>query len=115
MPDDTLPMPPAAELRLAELMRALSDQNRVRIVVALADGEFHSITDDFFGLDLHKSTVSHHLKTLREAGFTETLYAGRSCQVRLRVPELNARFPGLVAALTSPSAIADVTGNVPAR
>ena len=60
-------------------------------------------THDFFGLDLHKSTVSHHLRTLREAGFTETVYSGRNGKVRLRVPELDARFPGLVAAPTPPA------------
>jgi hypothetical protein len=41
---------------------------------------------------------------LREAGFTETLFEGRTCQIRLRVSELNSRFPGFVDALTSPAA-----------
>ena len=103
----SLPMPSAAELRLSELVRALADQNRLRLVIALADGEFHH-TVELPGLDVQKSTLSHHLRTLREAGFTETIFEGRSCQIRLRVAELNSRFPGFVEALTSPAAIADV-------
>jgi DNA-binding transcriptional ArsR family regulator len=103
MADRSLPMPAAEELRLPELVKALADQNRLRIVQALADGEFRH-TVDLPGLDVQKSTLSHHLRTLREAGFTETLFEGRSCQIRLRVAELNARFPGFVDALTSPAA-----------
>ncbi len=102
-----LPMPSVAELRLPELVKAVADQNRLRLVMALADGKFHH-TVDLPGLNVQKSTLSHHLRTLREAGFTETLFEGRTCQIRLRVAELNSRFPGLVDALTSPAAIADV-------
>ena len=103
MADRSLPMPAVEDLRLPELVKALADQNRLRIVQALADGEFRH-TVDLPGLDVQKSTLSHHLRTLREAGFTETLFEGRSCQIRLRVPELNQRFPGFVDALTSPAA-----------
>ncbi len=106
-PERHLPMPSVPELRLPELVKALSDPNRLRLVVALADGEFHH-TIDLPGLSVQKSTLSHHLRTLREAGFTETLFEGRTCQIRLRVADLNSRFPGFVDALTSPAAIADV-------
>jgi len=111
MTDRFLPMPSVAELRLPELVKALADHNRLRIVMALADGEFHH-TVDLPGLDIQKSTLSHHLRTLREAGFTETIFEGRSCQIRLRAAELNSRFPGFVAALTSPAAIADAQRQV---
>lgn len=107
MVDRSLPMPAVDELRLPELVKALADQNRLRVVMALADGEFHP-TVDLPGLDVQKSTLSHHLRTLREAGLTETLFEGRTCQIRLRVGDLNARFPGFVDALTSPAAQADV-------
>ena len=111
MVDRVLPMPAVVELRLPELVKALADQNRLRIVMALADGVFHH-TVDLPGLDVQKSTLSHHLRTLREAGLTETRFEGRTCQIRLRVDDLNSRFPGFVDALTSPSAIADVQNPV---
>ena len=107
MVDTPLPMPAVDELRLPELVKALADQNRLKIVMALADGEFHHIID-LPDLDVQKSTQSHHLRTLREAGFTETYIEGRSCRIRLRVDALDSRFPGFVDALTSPAAQADV-------
>ena len=107
MVDTALPMPAAEELRLPELVKAVADQNRLKIVMALADGEFHHIID-LPELEVQKSTMSHHLRTLREAGFTETYTMGRSCRIRLRRAELDARFPGFVEALTSPAAQADV-------
>jgi DNA-binding transcriptional ArsR family regulator len=103
MSDRSLPMPAVEDIQLPELVKAVADQNRLRVVMALADGDFHHIAD-LPGLDVQKSTLSHHLRTLRESGFTETQFEGRVCRIRLRVDELNARFPGFVAALTSPSA-----------
>lgn len=103
MVDRSLPMPAVDELRLPELVKALADENRLKIVMALADGEFHH-TIDLPGLDVQKSTVSHHLRTLREAGYTETFFHGRSCKIRLRTAELNERFPGFVDAITSQAA-----------
>jgi len=107
MVDTPLPMPAVDQLRLPELVKALADQNRLKIVMSLADGEFHRIVD-LPELEVQKSTMSHHLRTLREAGFTETYTMGRSCRIRLRRDELESRFPGFVDALTSPAAQADV-------
>jgi DNA-binding transcriptional ArsR family regulator len=107
MVDVSLPMPAVDELRLPDLVKALADQNRLKIVMALADGEYHS-TIDLPELEVQKSTLSHHLRTLREAGFTETHTVGRTCSIRLRIAELDARFPGFVDALTSPAARASV-------
>jgi DNA-binding transcriptional ArsR family regulator len=102
-----LPMPAVDELRLSDLVKALADPNRLKIVMSLSDGEFHQIVD-LPELDVQKSTMSHHLRTLREAGFTETYIMGRSCRIRLRRAVLDERFPGLIDALTSPAAQADV-------
>ena len=102
------PMPAAADIRLADIMHALGDPGRLRMVALLADGEYHNKGPDLFGLDVQKSTVSHHLKTMREAGLTETRIDGRRCDIRLRRAELDERFPGLVASLTSDAAVADL-------
>ncbi|MFK0022957.1 ArsR/SmtB family transcription factor [Streptomyces sp. NPDC090798] len=48
---------------------------------------------------LHKSTVSHHMRIMREAGLTSTRAVGRNRFVRLRRDDLDARFPGLLDAL----------------
>ncbi|GAA3438403.1 ArsR/SmtB family transcription factor [Kutzneria kofuensis] len=91
--------PAAADISLAAVMHALSDPARLAIVAMLAstDGEIcnHAGTD----LDLHKSTISHHYRVLREAGVTLTTMEGRNRVVRLRTEDLNARFPGLLDAV----------------
>lgn len=95
-----LPQPAIDEIELRELMRAFGDDVRLRIVEVLADGEYHPCRVEEFGIDLHKSTLSHHFKVLRESGATMTELLGRNHQVRLRTEDLESRFPGLLAAVT---------------
>jgi DNA-binding transcriptional ArsR family regulator len=59
----------------------------------LADHHEH-VRDDF-ALDVGPSTVSHHMKTLREAGLTRHRMEGTRCFVSLREEAL-LRFPGVV-------------------
>lgn len=98
-PDRSYPSPELADIQLVDLLRAAADPARLAILRALADGTPHPKTADTWGLDLQKSTLSHHFKTLREAGFTRTLVAGRSHAIQLRRAELDERFPGLLAAI----------------
>ncbi len=106
---EPLPEPPAAEdIRLTEILHALSDPSRVRMLMLLADGEYHSCGMETWGLDVQKSTVSHHLKTMREAGLVEYRLRGRNKDARLRREVLDARFPGLLDGLTSAEAVTDV-------
>ncbi|WP_271188962.1 ArsR/SmtB family transcription factor [Dactylosporangium matsuzakiense] len=49
---------------------------------------------------VHKSTMTHHFRTLRQAGLTRTVVAGRTHTIELRRDELDIRFPGLIDALT---------------
>ena len=86
-------------VELVDVLRALSDPSRLRIVQVLADGEAHSKNALDWGLDLQKSTLAHHFKTLREAGVTRTLVEGRRHWIELRRAELDAKFPGLIEAL----------------
>jgi DNA-binding transcriptional ArsR family regulator len=46
--------------------------------------------------DVPKSTFSHHLKTLREAGLIRNVPSGRQRTISLRRDELDTRFPGLL-------------------
>jgi DNA-binding transcriptional ArsR family regulator len=89
--------PAIEKVQLHEVLSALSDPTRLAIARALADGEEHSAGD--LAGDVPKSTMSHHLKILREAGITTTRPEGMRCRVSLRRAELNRRFPGLLAAV----------------
>ena len=89
--------PEIEDVQLEQVLFALSDPTRLAIARALADGEAHSAGD--LAGDIPKSTMSHHLKILREAGITTTRAEGMRCRVSLRRTELNRRFPGLMAAI----------------
>ncbi|CAN5407043.1 helix-turn-helix domain-containing protein [soil metagenome] len=103
-----LPAPATEDIRMTDILRALSDPGRVRMIEVLSDGKLHSTNLSEFPLEVQKSTLSHHFKTLREAGITFTKFEGRNCFVQLRKDDLDSRFPGLLDALLSPSALADI-------
>lgn len=108
MPDHPFPQPDVDDIRLTAILRALADPGRVRMVQVLADGAYHACNVDEFGLDIQKSTLSHHFKMLREAGLTTVRIDGRSHSIALRMAELEERFPGLITSLTSEAAVADL-------
>ena len=94
--DDMLDQPSADNIDMLEVLKALADPVRLLIVQMLADTEYVNcsvVNDD---LEVHKSTLSHHYKVLRESGVTSTLKNGRNRDIRLRREDLDARFPGLL-------------------
>lgn len=98
--DADYPQPDVADIELIEVLKAVSDPVRLHIVGVLAASGTESCSPEVFGLDVHKSTISHHLRVLREAGVTSTLVVdGRKRGVSLRRADLDARFPGLVTGL----------------
>ncbi len=107
MDSQLLAMPAAEDIRLADILRALVDPGRLRMLAVLADGGFHPCRREEFGLDIQKSTLSHHFKTLREAGLTVTRVQGRNYDMRLRRADLDGRFPGLLDALIAANALDD--------
>jgi DNA-binding transcriptional ArsR family regulator len=90
------PSPDMAEVELVDVLRALADPVRLQIVQKLADGKPRPKTIDGWGLDLSKSTMSHHFRTLRESGLTHTMVHGRTHAIQLRRDELAEKFPGLI-------------------
>ena len=58
--------PARGQMTLAPVLAALSDPVRLEIVCMLAQGGERSCGS--FGLPIAKSTLTHHLKVLREAG-----------------------------------------------
>jgi DNA-binding transcriptional ArsR family regulator len=108
-PHHPVPIPDAAEIRLMDVLRALADPIRMHIFLVLADGEYHGCSADAFNLHMKKSTLSHHFKTLREAGVTQTRVEGRNYDIRLRRDDLESRFPGVIASLLTSDAVADLS------
>jgi DNA-binding transcriptional ArsR family regulator len=94
-------------MTLPRLLGALSDPTRLGIVRVLSDGAERGWGQ--LRAPVAKSTLSHHLKVLREAGVTRTRQEGTRCFVTLRRDSLDARFPGLLPALLS-AAIAEGVG-----
>lgn len=94
-----LPHPRAEDLDLSRIMQALSDPGRLRLVAVLADGGEHPCHGEEYDVAVHKSTLSHHFRVLREAGVTGTRVAGRNRFVRLRREAVDVRFPGLLDAV----------------
>src|SRR5216683_5182445 len=99
-PPHSDPRPQA--MRLTEVMAALSDPIRVGLVRVLADGRERGWGQ--LRAPVAKSTLSHHLRVLREAGITQTRQEGTRCFVELRRDDLDTRFPQLMAALLSVAA-----------
>ncbi|MDI2126505.1 ArsR/SmtB family transcription factor [Yinghuangia seranimata] len=105
--------PSTADIRLSDVLAAFADPVRlevVRLIDGLGAGEDGDGTPcSQYGdmLGIHKSTVSHHLKVLREAGVTRTRVQGRNRLVQLRRADLDVRFPGLVDVVLNAAAEAD--------
>src|SRR3954452_22785774 len=89
------PHPDVNEISLTGILAALSDPMRLAIVASLLAGERGSSE---FDCRVANSTLSHHIKALREAGVICRRKEGTRCFVSLR-PELELRFPGLLASV----------------
>jgi DNA-binding transcriptional ArsR family regulator len=96
--------PDLDEVSLESALQALADDTRLQIVRELASSPAPCACGSF-GLDVSKATRSHHLKTLREAGITNTEVFGTKRLVSLRRDEFDARFPGLLDAVLQPAAV----------
>lgn len=96
----------ASEMSLPRVLAALSDPTRIGIVRVLADGK--ELGWGQLRAPIAKSTLSHHLKILREAGVTRTRQEGTRCYVALRRAELDERFPDLARVLLAAAEAEDV-------
>jgi DNA-binding transcriptional ArsR family regulator len=84
---------PANEIRVSTVLYALADPIRLQIARVLSDGQEHVQAD--FAAEVTQSTLSHHMKRLRQAGVAWSRPEGTRCYVSLR-PELEERLPGLL-------------------
>lgn len=91
----SLEHPARADIRLADVLHALADPVRLRIVCALAAAEGELNCADI-ELPVSKSTCTHHFRVLREHGVIQQLYRGTAKMNGLRRADLEALFPGLI-------------------
>jgi DNA-binding transcriptional ArsR family regulator len=82
------------QLSLPVVLHALSDPVRLGIVESLRHGCERSCGE--LDVPVSKSTLSHHLKVLRDAGLTQTRAEGVHRFVSLRRDDVEHRFPGLL-------------------
>jgi DNA-binding transcriptional ArsR family regulator len=99
MTERSLEHPDPATVPLTEVLFALSDASRLGIVRQLAAGPSTELSCQDVGGDLAKSTRSHHLRILREAGVIRNLPSGRRRLVSLRRADLELAHPGLLDAV----------------
>jgi DNA-binding transcriptional ArsR family regulator len=92
--------PDTSEIELPAVLHALSDPHRLEIVRRL-DEDDGPRPCGTFGFDISKSTMTHHFRTLREAGVIRQERKGTTKMTELRREDLDARFPGLLDAVLS--------------
>ncbi len=91
-----LEFPSPDQFELTGVMYALSDPTRLAIVGQLASSRGRPLSCTALLADRPKSSMSHHFKILRQAGVIETTAEGKEHLNRLRIGDLEARFPGLM-------------------
>ena len=99
-------LPPSPDL--LTFFKALSDENRLKIVGLLAR-ESYSGEALAALLDLKPATVSHHLARLSEAGLVTAAMQGHSKLYRLRLDALHQMANRLLADETLPQVAATVS------
>jgi len=89
------------DVPLQAALEALADPVRRKVIQDLASVPDWTMPCGAFDLGVSKATSSHHFAVLRAAGLLEQRDAGTRRLNRLRRPEFEARFPGLLALVLS--------------
>ena len=87
------PHPENSDITLIGILAALGDPVRLSIMAALMGGEEKGSSE--FDCKVANSTLSHHIKQLREAGLIQHRKEGTRCFVSLR-PDIGMLYPGLL-------------------
>ena len=95
---DDVVEPAAGEMLLPKVLAALADPHRLATIRFLArHGEsWCAQVRQEAGLELSKSTFSHHLRIMREAGLVTKRIQGARGYTQLRKEDVDRRFPGLL-------------------
>jgi DNA-binding transcriptional ArsR family regulator len=97
MSSETLPSfftPEREDIRIGEVLHALADPVRLEMVRQLAGTD--ELACGGFDVPVTKSTLTHHLRTLREAGVIAARQSGTTRYNSLRRKDLDELFPGLL-------------------
>jgi DNA-binding transcriptional ArsR family regulator len=89
--------PDKAGIHLSSVLYALSDPIRLYIL-----SELHKAGERTCGdieVPVVKSTLSHHSRTLREAGIVRVRSLGTQRFLSIRTEDLEDRFPGLLKSI----------------
>jgi len=88
----------SGRFRTAAVLAALADRHRLATVqyVARTGESWCSRVMQDIPLEMSKSTFSHHLRILREAGVVAKRMEGTKSFMCVRKADLDARFPGLI-------------------
>lgn len=86
--------PDLHDVSFDRFLSALGDPVRQQILRVLLDDLEHLGPD--FGVSVGQSTLSHHMRILRQAGIARSVPRGTRCYVSLRRDDVDARFPGLL-------------------
>ena len=91
-----LPQPARAEIRIEQVLAALGDPVRLLFVRQLAQAPAVGVACGVIPLPVTKSTRTHHLRILREAGVISMRAEGTRRMACLRRDDLDALYPGLL-------------------
>jgi DNA-binding transcriptional ArsR family regulator len=97
--------PDRAEIHLSSVLYALSDPVRLSMVSEIRKAGEMTCGD--IEVPVVKSTLSHHARTLREAGVVNVRVQGTQRFLSLRTEDLEFRFPGLIASVLDAYEISD--------
>ena len=96
-----LPQPAREEIRIESVLAALADPVRLTLVRALAAAPAVGVACGAVPLPITKSTRTHHLRILREAGVISMRAEGTRRVASLRRDDLDALYPGLLDGILS--------------
>jgi DNA-binding transcriptional ArsR family regulator len=94
--------PPIEDVTVEGILHALADPVRVAIFASIASAGCPQNCSNFLTVSektIPKSTLSQHFKALREAGLIRSERHGVEMRNTSRCPEIEKRFPGLIAAI----------------
>lgn len=103
---DDVTEPSASDFELPRVLAALADPHRLATIryVASNGDSWCSQAMQGAGLEMSKSTFSHHLRILREAGIVTKRVEGTRSYMCVRKEDLDARFPGLMDSILTADA-----------
>jgi DNA-binding transcriptional ArsR family regulator len=94
--------PPIEDVTVEGILHALSDPVRVAIYAEIVASDGSRTCSNFLRVserEIPKSTLSQHFKILRDAGLIRSERRGVEMHNTSRCLEIDARFPGLIAAI----------------